>query len=960
MRIAGLGARVPDVAPSTTTTLRNDRSTRSRDPRDADDTTRERDPIIRLEIYGILVLSFAVALTLALLSFDATDVGGGPRAGRTGNLLGPVGAHIADMFLATIGVGSFGVAIVFGWLGFSYLVGRRGRMQRLDVLGALCGLVSLTVLAHVIATPMRLLEHAPGGKLGSLLGEVSSSLLSGPGTFLVFCAVGIVSLVLLTRMSIFDLAGGVGRFSKKTGGVIAKAIKMGEGDVVVGRRERGETTSARKSEGERNDKGQATDKADKSSAERLDKVAAAAAKGTRTEAGADAPKAAQPVSGQVNTSTVPVPPGAPKTRATKVVSPEAAVVPEVDEGPRIAEPRRHNPTGLQPAPAVDDEVDGDEAEDGEDLIDEAWSDDELGEGDDSEEGEGEDEEDDESADGWDGESDPSEGGEAEAAGDIKIVESAAMKRTRELSPDAIEAMTAAQISLPVVQEEKPFVLPSLSMLDYRPPETTSYDRELLKRNAQILETKLLDYKVKGKVVEIHPGPVITMYEFMPAPGVKVSAIANLANDLAMALSAISIRIVAPIPGKNVVGIEIPNAARETVWLKEILSDTSYSRAKSKLTLALGKDIVGNPTCMDLAKAPHLLVAGATGAGKSVAINSFVVSLLFKAEPSEVRVIMVDPKMLELSIYEGIPHLLLPVVTDPKQAATALKWAVKEMERRYKLLADMGVRNLAGYNQKVAQLLEDPTQRPPERLRLARLKREAKGEADPKGAILDGDGKQIERLPSIVVIIDELADLMMVASKEVEHCIARLAQMARAAGIHLILATQRPSVDVITGLIKANFPTRISFRVASQIDSRTILDQKGAEALLGMGDMLFLPPGSGLQRVHGCYVSEEEVHAVVAHLKQQGSPEYDMGILVSEDDDDSSSSAAAADAEGDDLYNQAVRIAVEARYISTSYLQRKLKIGYNRSARIIEQMEENGIIGPSDGTSRPREVFIDTI
>jgi S-DNA-T family DNA segregation ATPase FtsK/SpoIIIE len=929
------------VAPSTTTTLRNDRSTRSRDPRDADDTTRERDPIIRLEIYGILVLSFAVALTLALLSFDATDVGGGPRAGRTGNLLGPVGAHIADMFLATIGVGSFGVAIVFGWLGFSYLVGRRGRMQRLDVLGALCGLVSLTVLAHVIATPMRLLEHAPGGKLGSL---------------------GIVSLVLLTRMSIFDLAGGVGRFSKKTGGVIVKAIKMGESDLVVGRRDKGETTSARKSEVDRNDKGQATDKADKSSGERLDKVAAAA-KGSRTEVGADAPKAMPPAAGPVTTSAAPVATGAPKARATKVVSPDAVVVPEVDEGPRIAEPRRHNPTGLQAVPAAgaDDQLDGDEADDGENLIAEAWSDDELGVGDDElEEGEGEGEEGDETDDGWDGETEPSEDGESEEGGDIKIVESAAMKRTRELSPDAIEAMTAAQIALPV-EEEKPFVLPSLSMLDYRPPETTSYDRELLKRNAQILETKLLDYKVKGKVVEIHPGPVITMYEFMPAPGVKVSAIANLANDLAMALSAISIRIVAPIPGKNVVGIEIPNAARETVWLKEILSDTSYSRAKSKLTLALGKDIVGNPTCMDLAKAPHLLVAGATGAGKSVAINSFVVSLLFKAEPSDVRVIMVDPKMLELSIYEGIPHLLLPVVTDPKQAATALKWAVKEMERRYKLLADMGVRNLAGYNQKVAQLLEDPTQRPPERLRLARLKREAKGEADPKGSILDGDGKPIERLPSIVVIIDELADLMMVASKEVEHCIARLAQMARAAGIHLILATQRPSVDVITGLIKANFPTRISFRVASQIDSRTILDQKGAEALLGMGDMLFLPPGSALQRVHGCYVSEEEVHAVVAHLKQQGSPEYDMGILVSEDDEDSSSSSSAvADADGDDLYNQAVRIAVEARYISTSYLQRKLKIGYNRSARIIEQMEENGIIGPSDGTSRPREVFIDTI
>jgi len=946
------------VAPSTTTTLRNDRTTRSRDPRDADDTTRERDPIIRLEIYGILVLSFAVALTLALVSFDATDVAGGPRAGRTANLLGPVGAHIADMFLAIIGVGSFGVALVFGWLGFSYLVGRRGRMQRLDVLGALCGLISLTVLAHVIATPMRLLEHAPGGKLGSLIGEVSSSLLSGPGTFLVFCAAGIVSLVLLTRMSIFDLAGGVGRFSKKTGGVIVKAIKMGEGEV-AGRRDKGEPTSARRSENERGDK---------ASAERLDKVAAAA-KGTHVGPAVDVPKAAQPAAGPVNASPVAVALSAPRARAAKVQVPGVVAAPVVDEGPRIAEPRRHNQPALQGPASVDGELDlADDLDDLDDLGGEAWSDgdgspdegDEGHDGDDSDEGhDGDDGE--ESDDGWDGDGANPEHGESEgrANGEIKIVESAAMKRTRELSPDAIEAMTAAQISLPV-EEEKPFVLPSLSMLDYRPPETTSYDRELLKRNAQILESKLLDYKVKGKVVEIHPGPVITMYEFMPAPGVKVSAIANLANDLAMALSAISIRIVAPIPGKNVVGIEIPNAARETVWLKEILSDPSYSRAKSKLTLALGKDIVGNPTCMDLAKAPHLLVAGATGAGKSVAINSFVVSLLFKAEPSDVRVIMVDPKMLELSIYEGIPHLLLPVVTDPKQAATALKWAVKEMERRYKLLADMGVRNLAGYNLKVSQLLEDPTQRPPERLRLARLKREAKGEPDPKGAILDGEGKPLERLPSIVVIIDELADLMMVASKEVEHCIARLAQMARASGIHLILATQRPSVDVITGLIKANFPTRISFRVASQIDSRTILDQKGAEALLGMGDMLFLPPGSALQRVHGCYVSEEEVHAVVAHLKQQGSPEYDMGILASEDEDDSSSSTASADADGDDLYNQAVRIAVEARYISTSYLQRKLKIGYNRSARIIEQMEENGIIGPSDGTSRPREVFIDTI
>ncbi|HRE87647.1 MAG TPA: DNA translocase FtsK 4TM domain-containing protein [Myxococcota bacterium] len=918
------------MAPSTTTlrTDRTDRSTRLREP---EAERRERDPIIRLEIYGILVLSFAVALTLALLSFDAADVGGGGRVGKTANLLGPIGAHIADMFLAGIGIGSFGVALVFGWLGTSYLIGRRGRMQRLDVLGATCGLVSLTVLAHVIATPMRLLEHPPGGALGALIGEVSSSLLSGPGTFLAFTALGVVALVLLTRRSIFELAATVGRASKTTGKVIARAVKLGDNEAgTSARRERAEKNDKAerapnpRPEGEREDARARADEAPRAGAKKVERA---------EKADKRAERAAR------------VEPSQAKEEGVEAEAETTAAELEVDDGPRIAE-RRHRPVPMAAASEapIEDAWDEEETEDGEE-------DPEALEGDD----EGE-------VDGWDEEADDAEGEEGEdeddADADIKIVESAAMKRTRELSPEAIEAMTAAQISLPVA-EEKPFVLPSLSMLDYRPPETTSYDRDLLKRNAQILESKLLDYKVKGKVVEIHPGPVITMYEFMPAPGVKVSAIANLANDLAMALSAISIRIVAPIPGKNVVGIEIPNAARETVWLKEILSDGSYSRAKSKLTLALGKDIVGNPTCMDLGKAPHLLVAGATGAGKSVAINSFVVSLLFKAEPSDVRVIMVDPKMLELSIYEGIPHLLLPVVTDPKQAATALKWAVKEMERRYRLMADMGVRNLAGFNQKVAQLHEDPTQRLPEKLRMARLLREAKGQVDPKGSVLDADGKPLERLPSIVVIIDELADLMMVASKEVEHCIARLAQMARASGIHLILATQRPSVDVITGLIKANFPTRISFRVASQIDSRTILDHKGAEALLGMGDMLFLPPGAAMQRVHGCYVSEDEVHAVVAHLKEQGSPEYDMGILTS-DDEDGDSGPAPVDGDGDDLYNQAVRIAAEARYISTSYLQRKLKIGYNRSARIIEQMEENGIIGPSDGTSRPREVFIDPL
>ncbi len=907
--------------------------------------------MIRLEIYGIVVLAFAVALLLALLSFDAGDVGSGVKArlGRTANLLGPIGAHVADMFLSAVGIGAFAAAGIFGWLGFSYLVGRRSRMQRVDVAGGLFGLLSLVVLAHVIAAPMRLLEHPPGGWLGAWVGEISSSLLSTAGTFLAFGAVGVVSIMLLSRKSFFELAGGVGRASKRTATFIGRAVRHGEGE------------------------GGEDDEAEYEEELAAPKARRAAAAGAGAGGPTIAPPAVRPaprsvaVVGSESAAAEPVVARAKAKRPLKAAPVESEVEGEGESaGPRIREPRRAMAPDVIVEAGEVEEVEGEEVEGEEEGEYEEGDEGEEGdagegegeeEGEEEGEGEGEGEEEGEDEEGEEGEYEEGEEGDEDVHG-IKITESAAMKRARELSPEAIEAAAASQMSLPS-KEVEPFVLPTLSMLDYKPPETTSYDRDLLKRNAQILEAKLLDYKVKGKVVEIHPGPVVTMYEFMPAAGVKVSAIAGLANDLAMALSAISIRIVAPIPGKNVVGIEIPNAARETVWLKEILSDASYSRAKSKITLALGKDIVGNPTCMDLSKAPHLLVAGATGAGKSVAINSFVVSLLYKAEPADVRLIMVDPKMLELSIYEGIPHLLLPVVTDPKQAATALKWAVKEMERRYRLMADMGVRNLAGYNAKVVQLLEDSSQRLPEKLRLAKLKREAKGEVDKKGSILDADGKPVEKLPSIVVIIDELADLMMVASKEVEHCIARLAQMARASGIHLIVATQRPSVDVITGLIKANFPTRISFRVASGIDSRTILDHKGAEALLGMGDMLFLPPGQAIQRVHGCYVSEEEVHAVVAHLKTQGTPEYDMGILVS-DDEDGEAAEAPPDNEGDDLYNQAVRIAVEARYISTSYLQRKLKIGYNRSARIIEQMEENGIIGPSDGTSRPREVFIDSI
>jgi S-DNA-T family DNA segregation ATPase FtsK/SpoIIIE len=511
-------------------------------------------------------------------------------------------------------------------------------------------------------------------------------------------------------------------------------------------------------------------------------------------------------------------------------------------------------------------------------------------------------------------------------------------------------------------DPKDYQLPPLGFLDYQPPTGHALDRVVLTGNARKLEQKLLDYHVPGNVMEIHPGPVITMYEFSPAPGIKISKIASLSDDLAMALEAERVRIIAPIPGKSVVGIEIPNLTRETVYLKEILADAAFQKSGSKLALGIGKDVSGAPKVADLAKMPHLLVAGATGSGKSVAINTFICSILFNASPQEVRFIMVDPKMLELSIYEGIPHLLLPVVTDMKKAALALRWAVDEMERRYQLLAEAGVRNIANYNKKIELKQQEQESRKQAR-RDAAMREDlpAPGSLEEAEQSLDAqeleapfpDAKIPDPLPYIVVIIDELADLMMVASREVETSIARLAQMARAAGIHLILATQRPSVDVITGLIKANFPSRISFQVASKIDSRTILDQQGSENLLGMGDMLMMERGK-VQRFHGALVLEEEIHQIVDFLKQQGTPQYDESILAPRDDEEGGE--RDEDEAKDALYDQALAMVAEMEKVSTSMLQRKMRIGYNRAARLIEIMEKQGVVGPGDG-AKPREVLI---
>jgi len=494
---------------------------------------------------------------------------------------------------------------------------------------------------------------------------------------------------------------------------------------------------------------------------------------------------------------------------------------------------------------------------------------------------------------------------------------------------------------PLFQDLPDSPLPPLSLLEEAPSLQEQVGADTLEYTSRLIERKLADFGVTVKVLAAYPGPVITRFEIEPAVGVKGAQIVNLMKDLARALSVVSIRVVETIPGKSCMGLELPNPRRQIVRLVELLSSATYNDTASPLSLALGKDIAGKPVIVDLQRMPHLLVAGTTGSGKSVAVNAMILSLLYKAEPRQVRMILIDPKMLELSVYEGIPHLLAPVVTDMKLAANALAWGVGEMERRYRLMSTLGVRNLAGYNARVAE-----------------AKRSGKPLTNPF-TLTPESPEPIEEMPLIVIVIDELADLMMVTGKKIEELIARIAQKARASGIHLVLATQRPSVDVITGLIKANIPSRIAFQVASKIDSRTILDQMGAEALLGQGDMLYLPPGSGMpQRVHGAFVSDAEVHHVVEHLKAQGGPQYLDGILEAPSGEagDELGGVEGSDVEADPMYDQAVAVVLKTRRPSISLVQRHLRIGYNRAARLIEQMERAGLVSAMQ-TNGNREVLV---
>lgn len=554
----------------------------------------------------------------------------------------------------------------------------------------------------------------------------------------------------------------------------------------------------------------------------------------------------------------------------------------------------------------------------------------------------------------------------ERARDVAAGRRAAREREEVVQEERHETMEhhpqPVQIIEPVLQEtpqstrvvkerQKPLFsdmpdspLPQIDLLDAAPARQETVAPETLEMTSRLIEKKLKDFGVEVTVVAAMPGPVITRYEIEPATGVKGSQIVNLAKDLARSLSLVSIRVIETIPGKNYMALELPNAKRQTIRLSEILGSQVYHDAKSLLTMGLGKDIVGAPVVADLAKMPHVLVAGTTGSGKSVGINAMILSLLYKAEARDVRLMMIDPKMLEMSVYEGIPHLLCPVVTDMKQAAHGLNWCVAEMERRYKLMSKLGVRNLAGYNAKIDEA-------------------KAREESIPNPfSLTPEEPEPLQRLPHIVVVIDELADLMMVVGKKIEELIARLAQKARAAGIHLILATQRPSVDVITGLIKANIPTRIAFQVSSKIDSRTILDQMGAEALLGMGDMLYMASGTGLPvRVHGAFVSDDEVHRVVSYLKQQGEPDYIEGVLEGGTVEGEDSGFGLGDGEGgggekDPMYDQAVEVVLKDRKASISYVQRKLRIGYNRSARLLEDMEKAGLVSALTASGQ-REVLV---
>jgi S-DNA-T family DNA segregation ATPase FtsK/SpoIIIE len=844
------------------------------------------------EVVGIIALGASLFVLAALISYQAH-----------GMLMGPFGRAIANLVYGTAGIPAYALVALAVVVSVRTLMERRPLVP-LDIgVGVGLGVIASSVLLHLAAAKYRVGNHGPGGAIGEHLGEVLRAVISTAGTALLASVAFAVAIVIATPLRMRSVLAAIGGGLRATGGAIAAGVVAAArfvGDVfraILPERDRDEY--------EPEDEAPSEDLLAIEPSEQEEAAASEPPIITRDRVPTAMPnddtiielKEPKKKRGKKQVSAELEAQGLAPTELVTTIPPIAVVADDVPA----------EPTAPAPAPEL-----------------------------------------------------------AAATGptaEPMIVESRfkhADKATMAAKEKQLDAERGGFIKI----GDGEYKYPPIHLLAYDAGQSNQIDKQaMLELSARLTQT-LENYGVKGDVVAIRPGPVVTMYEFAPAPGTRVNKIVNLTDDLAMALEALRVRIVAPIPGKAAVGIEVPNRSREKVFIKEILADDLFRSSKAKLPMALGKDIEGGPAVVDLARMPHLLVAGTTGSGKSVAVNAMITSLLYNATPDDVRMIMVDPKMLELSIYEGIPHLLLPVVTDPKKANLALRWACEEMDRRYDLLAQMGVRDIATYNDKAAKLR---TKHEAERLRAA---------AEAAEQALAGEGERVEvttergpaaaeppmKLPYIVVVIDEFADLMMCAPKEVETSVARIAQKARAAGIHLILATQRPSVDVITGLIKANFPSRIAFHVTSKIDSRTILDQTGAEALLGAGDMLFSDRGAAPQRLHGCYVDEDEIHQVVAHLKTQGRPVYNLEILKPRDDEegegggDPFAPGSPGANIGDDLYDKAVYIVTSTRNASISWVQRQLRIGYNRAARIVEEMEKQGVVSPPDHTNK-REVLI---
>ncbi|HEY1585602.1 MAG TPA: DNA translocase FtsK 4TM domain-containing protein [Polyangia bacterium] len=846
---------------------------------------------------GIVLLGLAIFVGLSVASLQLGN----------GTLMGPCGATVGLGVYALVGVGSYLAALGLGFAALRCLQGQPVRVKSIGFWAALGTGVSSAILLHLALGTHRLRGHSPGGALGEYGAELLVAFVGRVGATLAGMVLLAVSLVLSTSLSFRAIPALLAAAGRNSLAVLTRGIAL----IFPPHDDEDEAYEDERAVEEKPQK--------KLRAKKEDDATVAEAQDDVDEADILAAEKALDAMAQMKRKS------RKRDDEPQVIKlPQAAVAASQESAPMEIIDNEKTEISAAGAPIPE----------------------ELG---------------------------------------PKIVEPLALKK-KEL------AQKAPEVPKPdFIPAAGGYHLPDTNLLDYEESHEDKIDKSAMLALADRLQKTLGDYGVKGNVAEIHPGPVVTMYEFVPAPGTKLSKISALSNDLAMSLQALRVRIVAPIPGKGSVGIEVPNKTRATVYLKEVLVDEHVQKAKSKLTIGLGKDIAGAPVAVDLAKMPHLLVAGTTGSGKSVAVNGMICSILFNSTPEEVRMIMIDPKMVELSIYEGIPHLLLPVVTDPKKANLALRWAVDEMERRYELVSKAGVRDILAYNKKVEKILADG----PPKIDSKKIKIYVEGDDGQKnevevsaneqavkdaGGVIDAEVRDEisqanaamqkaradappppRKLPYIVVIIDEFADLMMVAPKDVETSVARIAQKARAVGIHLLLATQRPSVDVITGLIKANFPSRIAFQVASKIDSRTILDQQGAENLLGMGDMLFTDRGQALRRVHGALVTDVEIKRMVDFLKLQGQPVYDMDILKPRvDEEDGEGGSGGLPEEGDDpLYDQAVRLVCETRLASVSMIQRRLQIGFNRASRLVERMERDGIVGAPNG-AKPREVLAQAI